>query len=38
MEIKKKKKKQEFPLWLSGNEPNYYPRGHKFDPWPRSVG
>ena len=24
----------EFPLWLSGNEPNQYPWGCGFDPWP----
>ena len=34
----KKNKKRRFPLWLSGNEPNWYPWGCRFDPWPRSVG
>ena len=28
----------EFPLWLSGNKPNYYPPGCRFDPWPCSGG
>ena len=28
----------DFPLWLSGMEPDEYPRGLGFDPWPRSVG
>ena len=27
-----------FPLWLSGNESNWYPWGFGFDPWPRSGG
>ena len=27
----------EFPLWLFGNEPNYYAWGCRFDPWPHSV-
>ena len=26
------------PLWLSSNKPNWYPRGYRFVPWPRSVG
>ena len=34
----KKSSLLEFPLWLSGNDPDQYPRGHGFDPWPRSVG
>ena len=28
----------EFPLWLSNNEPNWYPGGCGFDPWPCSMG
>ena len=28
----------EFPLWLSGNESDWYPWGCRFNPWPRSVG
>ena len=28
----------EFPLWLSGNEPNQHSRGFGFDPRSRSVG
>ena len=28
----------EFPLWLSGNEPDYYPWGCGFNPWPHPVG
>ena len=24
-------------MWLSGNQPNYYPRGWEFDPWPHSC-
>ena len=28
----------ELPLWLSSNEPNYYPWGCRFDLWPCSVG
>ena len=28
----------EFPSWLSGNEPDWYPWRRKFDPWPRSGG
>ena len=28
----------EFPLWLSGNEPNWYPWDCRFNPWPCSVG
>ena len=27
-----------FLLWLRGKEPNSYPRGCGFDPWPCSVG
>ena len=26
---------RKFPLWLTGNEPSQYPRGHGFDPWPQ---
>ena len=26
-----------FPLWLSGNESDYYLGGCRFDPWPCSV-
>ena len=29
---------REFRSWLSGNEPDWYPWGHSFDPWPHSVG
>ena len=29
---------KEFPLWLNGNEPDYYTGGRGFDPWPHSVG
>ena len=29
---------REVPTWLRGNEPDYYPRGHRFAPWPRSAG
>ena len=28
----------EFPLWLRGNKPGWYPWGLGFDPRPRSVG
>ena len=28
----------EFPLWLSGNESDWYPWGCRFEPWPHSVG
>ena len=28
----------EVPLWLSRNEPDWYPQGHRFVPWPHSVG
>ena len=28
----------EFPSWLCNNEPDEYPWGHGFDPWPHSVG
>ena len=28
----------EFPLWLSNNEPKWYPGGCGFDPWPCSGG
>ena len=28
----------EFPLWLSRNESDLYPWGHRFNPWPCSVG
>ena len=28
----------ECPLWHSGNESDWYPRGCGFDPWPCSVG
>ena len=28
----------EYPLWLSGNEPNQDPGGLRFDPWPRTLG
>ena len=28
----------EFPLWLSGNESDWYPWGCRFNPWPRSMG
>ena len=27
----------EFPLWLSGNESDWYPWGCRFTPWPHSV-
>lgn len=30
--------KAEFPLWLSVDEPNQYPRGCGFNPWSHSVG
>ena len=29
---------REFPLWLNGNESNYYPWGYGFGPWPHLVG
>ena len=29
---------QKFLSWLRGNGPEEYPRGHRFDPWPLSVG
>ena len=29
--------KMAFPSWLSGNESDEYPRGHRFHPWPHSV-
>ena len=29
---------QEFPLWLSGIEPDSYPWGSRLNPWSRSVG
>ena len=29
---------QELLLWLSGSEPNDYPRGCRFNPWSHSVG
>ena len=35
--VNKKKKIQEFPLWLSDNEPDQYPWGRGFNPLPRSV-
>ena len=35
--ITQKEKKEEFPLWLSGKEPDQYPWGCGFDPWPCSV-
>ena len=28
----------EFPLWLRGNESEEHLWGHRFKPWPRSVG
>ena len=28
---------EEFPSWLSSDQPNSYPRGHGFNPWPYSV-
>ena len=28
----------EFPSWLSGNEPDQYPWGCGFNPWPSSMG
>ena len=24
-------------MWLSGNEPDWYPGGRRLDPWPRLV-
>ena len=27
----------EFLSWLSENESDQHPRGHRFDPWPHSV-
>ena len=24
--------------WFIGNKSDWHPRGHRFDPWPRSVG
>ena len=33
-----KKPLREFPSRLSGNEPDWYPRGRGFDPWSRAVG
>ena len=32
------KMNSEFPLWLNGNDSDYYPWGCRFDPWPFSVG
>ena len=33
-----KKDLEEFPSWLSGRESDWEPGGHRFDPWPCSVG
>ena len=32
------KMEEEFPPWLSSKEPDWYPWGRMFDPWPSSVG
>ena len=32
------KQSWEFPWWLSSNEPDKYPGGCGFNPWPRSEG
>ena len=28
----------EFPSWLNGNKSDKHPCGHRFNPWPCSVG
>ena len=35
---RQEKQPREFPLWLNGYEPDWYPGGCGFSPWPRSVG